>query len=264
LNDARKAKINAGHLCLLSIKDERMVSCISSNDEEGVRKLFEDIKASCVWPISTDVIVKGKNFLQDLAAKRQAAAIAAAQAQAQAAAAAAARGSKKSFREKSPEEVKAEVLASIPIPVPVIEIDLPEMPPKLDIELPSSSDGVASMELLLPKQNEAKVNAKTERKQRDQNDLLSQIRKVINKFDKAEMAKLLNRARMMGIPGDTKEIKRAREICYTMSDAELLELKLAKALYKQLVSRVKPLLDEALRFGLQSSKAVYSEEARRV
>lgn len=138
----------------------------------------------------------------------------------------------------SPPRIALKISSDSELPPPIpSEDDLFELPPPIpdDYELHERGSVIA------PGINNPQ----------EETALIHDLRIAIAELDREQMGFLLNRARKINA-SECKEIMRAKELCYGISDAQFVDLKLQQALNSKQTMRIKGLLAEANKAGLNS------------
>lgn len=95
------------------------------------------------------------------------------------------------------------------------------------------------------------VRKKEVRSEEQETKIMGRLKKALDELDKPQLEALLSEARKIHM-SDGTELQLARDICFSMSDGALLDLKLKKALIEDKVAKLKSLVAQAIQMGYES------------
>lgn len=256
-NIDRKRLVSDCENALLVHYDGQISSAIESLDEESFNLHLKQIKQSFIWPKSTDIILKAKDFMAKLEAKRGAGSTLPSSQDIELPI-----ESKVKAHEHSEMAVESvQSLDDLP-PPPVVDMaDLPP-PPIHDEDLlfeepppiPDDLDVFTSKMSLPDSSREHKhvgMAFKSLTNEEEEARIVLELRKAIYHLDKDLMEKYLIQAQKLNI-SEGKEIVQASELCYGMSDLQFLDFKLGKAYQAKHIVKMKNLLAQAEKAGIVS------------
>lgn len=230
LSDDKKKKIDAAEKAILNYYENSITSAGTKNDDEAILHYLKALHESFVAPKSAKLLEKAKKKLDEIYKKKSPEG-----------------GQQPAYDESlfvAPKIIQPRRTVRASVFPSALNADMNGSPPPIGDEedLPPMPDDFEEEELEEDRQ---------ERIARDERKILENLKSALRDLDREKMAKFLAKATDMGI-GDCKEIIQARELCYGISELQFLDLKIQKALKKKQTVRLKSLLVEANKSGLDS------------
>jgi len=139
-------------------------------------------------------------------------------------------------------------------------VEIPPPPPGDDSILPPPSfpDEDIALQSEIAQAREERIRTvvasrnKATRAGQEALDLIERVKKALEDFEKSRLEKLLEKSRQLHLDPNLPELMTARDICFVMSDTQVIEMRLQKAMITNQISKIRSLIELASKLGIES------------